>query len=149
MKKFLLAGLIAVSLVALSQQHAAAWCKFGIGASFNCTYMSGGKHLSWNSEQPPPPGCCDHGGGPYGYMPPGFTTPTGLPSGSAGNPTPQAPAAAQTPMPPSHGAMADPSQWNYGQAYQTVGYSYQDASYGYGYGYYPYYSQAPSYWYGR
>jgi hypothetical protein len=139
MKKFLLAGLVAVSLVALSQQYAAAWCKFGMGASFNVTYQSAGKHLSWSSEQAPAPPCCDPGHGQYGYMPPGFTDPTG-PMSSYVPPPP-----AQGQVPPPH-AQANPSQWNYG-AYQTVGYTYPDANYGYGY--YPYYSQAPSYWYGR
>jgi hypothetical protein len=140
MKKILFAGLVAVSLVALSQQHASAWCKFGIGGSFNCTYSSGGKHWSFNSEQPA--ACCEAPNCQYGYMPPGYTNPTGAISYN----NPQAPGA-QGQMPAAQ-AMADPSQWGYGQAYQayqTVGYSYQDAAYGYN----PYYYQAPSYWYGR
>jgi hypothetical protein len=134
MKRIVLAGAAAVALMALSHQQASAWCKFGIGGSFNLHFSSGGKTLTYNSEQPP---CCpDTGCGAAGTAAYGQYNPYAAYAA-------QTPAAAQPQMPQAHSALSA----YYGD-YQTVGYyqgiGYVPGTYYYGYGY-----QAPSYWYGR
>jgi hypothetical protein len=56
MKRILIAGLLALGILSLSQQQASAWCnqKFSIGLNWAC--QSGGNSLlwgAWRSGQPP------------------------------------------------------------------------------------------------
>src|SRR5947209_7811332 len=99
MKRIVLAGAAAVALMALSQQQASAWCKFGIGGSFNLHFSSGGKSFTYNSEQPP---CCPDTGCGYGGAYGGYGV--GAYNPYAGYATP-APAAAQPQMPQAHSAL--------------------------------------------
>jgi hypothetical protein len=58
MKKILLASLLALPLLAVSQQRASAWCQFKFGVGLNLEGSSGGNCLAWGlwkSDQPPPP----------------------------------------------------------------------------------------------
>ena len=121
MKKFALVCLLALPLVALSQQEAAAWTKFRLGFSFNTSYESGGKKLMWLSDQPPPPVCAAPVV-PHGYAP-----------GHSQNTTPSMPAAADATPPASVQPTAYSASWYYPSYYQPVSYYYQAPSYWYGY----------------
>jgi len=119
MKKFALMCLLALPVVALSQQQAAAWTKFRLGFSFNVGYEAAGHKLLWYSEQPPPP--------VYpGHHPPPPPVPFGQ---NAKQPMP----AAADATPP---ATVQPTVYSASWYYQSY---YQPTSY----------YQAPSYWYGN
>jgi hypothetical protein len=81
MKKIVLAGLIAVSLVALSQQQASAWVNSRFGIGLNWERQSGGNNFgwgAWKNGQPPGPeafGQAAQGGQGYGAPSPSYYTP--------------------------------------------------------------------------
>jgi hypothetical protein len=137
MKRFLIAGLLALAVTAASQQQASAWCKFNFSAGFNISYESSGSCFTWGcSYYSPPcpyPGCyappAYYGGWDASHYAAAYAAhdSSAYAYGSYGGysgygSTPQAPAA------------------NTGQGYtQQVGYQF-----------YPQYGgQAPGYWYGR
>jgi hypothetical protein len=58
MKKIVLAGLFAVSLMAFSQDQASAWVNSRFGVGLNWAWQSGGNNLgwgAWRNGQPPGP----------------------------------------------------------------------------------------------
>jgi hypothetical protein len=58
MKKVLVAGMLAVCMIALSQQQASAWTNTRIGIGLNWGWSSGGNNLGWGlirGAQPPGP----------------------------------------------------------------------------------------------
>jgi hypothetical protein len=125
MNRFALVCLLCAPVLALSQQEAKAWCKFGMGGSFNICFESGGKHLSYTSENPP---CCDTCPAPgcYGYA-------GGVNNfGYAVAPAPVAPA-------PTAATPVVPAAWYYAQPAYAPAYYSPAAAYGY----------YPAYWYGR
>jgi hypothetical protein len=74
MKKIALAGLMAISMIALSQQHASAWVNSRFGIGLNWSWQSGGNNLIWGlarGGQPPGPeafgGGQQYGGSPAPY----------------------------------------------------------------------------------
>ncbi len=149
MKRLAIAGVLALGLVACSQQRASAWCKLNISAGFNISYESSGWCFSscCNWYSPPCPyggvGFSGYGGGfpAYGYDGLAAYAPAAAPAA--------APASTFTaPKPtPASGAPA-PGATSYAGT-QPVNYSYYgQANYGYG-GYSPAPFQAPSYWYDR
>lgn len=130
MKKFALAGLLALPLLAASQQRAeAGFClDFGWWFGFSC----GEKHVGWGH-----PGYGD----PYG----GFAAPYGY----DGYPVYGAPAAEPVkdkPVPAKAAVYAPPNYMPVGYSTPTASYdSYGNAIPDWNTGYYP----APIYWYGR
>jgi hypothetical protein len=153
MKRLAIAGVLALALVASSQQRASAWCKFSCSLGFNISYESSG--FSYSS-------CCNLYSNPCPYGGPGFSGFGGFPAYgyNAVGAYPvyaAAPAAAPATSPtftapkptPASGAPATGASSYAGT--QPVNYSYYgQAGYGYGYGSYsPAPFQAPSYWYDR
>ncbi len=67
MKRLLTIGLLSVAAVAMSQQQASAWIKFGVGAGANVSFQSGGNCIAWGalSGLPPHP----HYGHGHGHPP--------------------------------------------------------------------------------
>lgn len=58
MKKFVVAGVIAVGLLAVAQQNASAWVNSRFGVGLNWDYQAGGNTLlwgAWRNSQPPGP----------------------------------------------------------------------------------------------
>jgi hypothetical protein len=58
MKKVLATGLLAICLLALSQQQASAWINSRFGIGFNWDWSCGGNHCcwgAWHNGQPPAP----------------------------------------------------------------------------------------------
>jgi hypothetical protein len=58
MKKIALAGLIAISMIAVSQQHASAWVNSRFGVGLNWSWQGGGNNILWGAVkggQPPGP----------------------------------------------------------------------------------------------
>lgn len=51
MKKFLAASLVAIALIASTQQQASAWVKWNFGFNFDVGYSSGGNSLLWGAWQ--------------------------------------------------------------------------------------------------
>jgi hypothetical protein len=144
MKRLAIAGVLALGLVACSQQRASAWTKFSISAGFNISYESSGFCFSsccnWNSNPCPYGGCGFSGFPAYG----------GYDALAAYAPAAAAPAPASnfTAPRPTPSAAPSPSASSY-LGTQPVSYSYYgQGGYGYG-GYSPGYYQAPSYWYDR
>jgi|SRR5581483_7334526 len=119
MKKFLLMGVLALSVAVLSQQQASAWINFRTGACINLGFQSGGNNWLWgayrNGQPPAGVGCP----APYGHSEFGF------------DPNAPAPSA---PLPRPAG---DTQTWNYSQS------PFQPASYRA-----PVYYPMPSYYYG-
>lgn len=161
MKKFLLLGVLALGLGAVSGQRASAWCSFKLSAGVNMEYTGGGNCLLWGlykSSEPPygPAGCSpDYGAGAYGgyamggYGYPaaggyGYSAPTGYGYTAPATPAP-APAteSAPAPKPAAVTPVMYDASW-YGNGYQPVSYYPQGMGYSYGY-----YYQAPSSWYGQ
>jgi hypothetical protein len=104
MKKIVVAGLVAVGLMAITQQQASAWInsKFGIG--LNWDVQSGGNQVLWgawrNGQPPGPEAFGGYGGGGYyqGGMPGHAYAPmpqAAPPQGSFDRPMYQAPYAVQ------------------------------------------------------
>jgi hypothetical protein len=161
-KKILVLGVMAVALLAVSQQRASAWikCNFSIGLNFS--FESGNNCWFWglfqNGQAPGYPtdvschGCCPSAGA-YAYSALGFD------HGSHAyadyhQAAPSQPQGEQA-NPPSGRHSDTHTAWYGNRNYQPAGYSYQAPSYPQGYGYQGYgyygsygYSQVPSYWYG-
>jgi hypothetical protein len=124
MNRFLLTSAMALTALALGQQHASAWHEFNMCGSFNISCRGGGHHWSISGGSDSYPGC------PAPYCAAGSYWQT------------------QTaPPPPAHIPPPTPVQktgyegWNNGGIAPVGYYAYPQA----GYGFY----QAPSYWYGR
>src|SRR5437868_6650798 len=82
MKKFLTMSVLALSLAAVSEQQASAWCKFNFGAGFNLSFESANNSGLWNAfRNGPPPGYAD-------VMPP--VSPLGCRNGQGAYPYPYA-----------------------------------------------------------
>ena len=131
MKRLAIAGVLALGLVASSQQRASAWCKLNISAGFNISYESSGHTFSsccnWASNPCPYGGCGFSGFPGYGY------NLVGAYPVSAAAPAAAAPAQTFTaPKPtPASGAPAQSASSYAGT--QPVNYSYYgQACYGYG-----------------
>jgi hypothetical protein len=146
MKKMVLAGLLAITLIALSQQNASAWVnsKFGIG--LNWSRQSGGNNFLWgafHNGQPPGPEAFGGGyGGGFGGGVPSFAP--AMPYHSS------APQQYQAPMP--QGMPTTTYQYPAQQNPYAGGYYYaspfQFASYPRESNFYYYYTPAPTYYYG-
>jgi hypothetical protein len=149
MKRLAIAGVLALGLVACSQQRASAWCKFNFSAGFNISYESSGFCFSScfsGYSNPCPYGGCGFSG--YGGYPAGGGY-DALAADSAYAPAAAAvtaPASNFTAPRPTPSAAPSPSASSY-MGTQPVSYSYYGQG-GYG-GYTPGYYQAPSYWYDR
>jgi hypothetical protein len=146
MKRLAIAGVLALGLMACSQQRASAWTKFNFSAGFNISYESSGFCFS---------SCCNWYSPPCPYGGPGFSGFGGFPDYGHDGLAAYAPEAATAPAStftapkptPASGSPA-PKATSYSGT-QPVSYSYYgQGSYGYG-GYGPGYYQAPSYWYDR
>ncbi len=88
MKKILIVGVLAIGMLASSQQEASAWVKSQFGIGLNWNWQSGGNSLLWGAWRNGQPGGPEaFGGHHHGYpqfgMPPGFAP-------GAYQPTPQA-----------------------------------------------------------
>ncbi len=151
MKKILVTGLVAISMLAIAQQQASAWVnsKFGIG--LNWDLQSGGNQIlwgAWRNGQPPGPEAFS--GGPYQ---PTYRGPAGAPAfGSAPmpqgfSPMQQGSFDAQSFEPPYANAYQAPSaapyQAPFAGGYQTP---FQFANYPRPSNTY-YYTPAPTYYY--
>ncbi|MCI0464046.1 MAG: hypothetical protein L0Z62_44495 [Gemmataceae bacterium] len=162
MKRFLVMSVLALGMVALSQQHASAWIKLSIG--FNFSFESGNNNLLWgffrDGQLPGYPTDVLHGHHPfaiggYGGYDHGSVV---YDSHSGTNGHGQGQGQGQGGQ---NGKQSDESKTTatrgYGW-YQPVSYSpggyvgssgYSYPSYHQPYGYYNHsYQQAPSYWYG-
>jgi hypothetical protein len=67
MKRIVLAGLVAVGMMAIGQQHASAWVNSKFGVGLNWDVQSGGNNLLWGlwrNGQPPGPEAFG-GGAPF------------------------------------------------------------------------------------
>jgi hypothetical protein len=51
MKKFLAVGILALGLIAMSQNQASAWVKWNVGVGLNLGWSSGGNNLLWGAWQ--------------------------------------------------------------------------------------------------
>lgn len=150
MKKIVFAGLLAVSMMAISQQQASAWInsKFGIG--LNWDVQSGGNQILWGvwrNGQPPGPEAFGGGGG---YGGPRFGGPMPAPFGAA--PMPQGyPAQGFAPMPQGYPPQSFVPQSPFDASTSEPPYAGQYAS-PYQFANYPrpvYYYYYPSPYYGR
>lgn len=161
MKKFLLTGVCALSLLAMTRQEASAWCNVRFGAGVNLAWQSGGTSIGWGlfrSAQPPGP---DHGfGGGYvdgGHFGGGYGGPVGggyfggAPYGNGHFDAP-APVPGPVPAPAAVPPMPNGHAYQYAQPYGPQG----SVVYYNGLGYQPYqtvnypgYYYNPSSYYGR
>lgn len=164
MKKFAIAGLLALGLLACPQQQADAWIKVQFGVGLNFSFESGNNSWFWgafNNGQIPGYPTNVPIGHHYGHGYGGYPMDYGYPASSDdGHHTGQDQGA--DPKQKSNGSQSQTQAYrypsNYG-TYQPVSYqpsyyypqanyyqpSYYYPSYGYGYGY----SSVPSYWYGN
>jgi hypothetical protein len=162
MKRILVAGMLAISIMAIAEQQASAWVnsKFGIG--LNLDYQSGGNQIlwgAWRNGQPPGPEAFN--AGPYQPSYRGPVAPPGPYFGGA--PMPQGSFDAQTFEPPYAGTYQAPAtspyQPPYAGMYQAPATSPYQTPYAGGYqspfqfanyprpvNYY-YYYPAPTYYY--
>ena len=148
MKRLAIAGVLALGILACSQQRASAWSKFCFNVGLNISYESSGFCFSscCNFYSPP----CPYGGPGFsgfgGYPAYGHDTYAAYPSYAPA--APSAPFTAPKPNPAS--GSAAPGATSYAGT-QPVNYSYYgQGGYNYGYGgYSPTAFQAPSYWYDR
>jgi hypothetical protein len=126
MKKMLVLGVLALSVLAVSGREASAWTKFKFGIGANISYIGAGNSILWGAfcgQQMPPNG--GQGANPYAPFPVGYGD-----YGAAGYAGGQ-----QNTNPPSAPTQVQPAAY-----YPQAGYYYPQLNYGY----YP----APSYWYG-
>ena len=163
MKKFVLAGLLALPVAAVVQQEACAWCKFNAAVGANVGFASGGsKSILWGAYTssdvggiPPHGGVpgpdlgqfgCAGGGaasfGGYGMGPSGYPADGGAygPAMEMGPPPPMH----TPPVAPKKAADAAPAAYqptDFGSYSIPAGYYYQNPGYGY--------SQASGFWYGN
>jgi hypothetical protein len=136
MKKMVLAGLLAISLIAMSQQNASAWVnsKFGIG--LNWSRQSGGNNFLWgafHNGQPPGPDAFGTGG----YQ----SVPSFAPSMPYHSSAPQY----QAPAPMAN--YQYPAQQNPNAGSYFYNSPFQFASYPRESAFYYYYTPAPMYYY--
>jgi hypothetical protein len=148
MRKFLVAGLLALPVLALTQATASAWCKFNCGLSFSC----GGRKCCFENGNPPCDSCCcpapvymaappapaHHHAGPSVPVP-APAAPPATPGFVAPAPTPVTPAQAIQAV--DYQTLSDYYYWNAAQQNAATYYQYYQAAYGAG--------QVPSYWYGN
>ena len=153
MKRLAIAGVLALGLLACSQQRASAWCKFNFSAGFNISYESSGFCFSscCNFYSPPCPyggaGFSGYGGFDGGYPADGHDGLAAYPSSAPAAAT--APSSTFTPPKPTPTSGAPAPGATSSAGYQPVNYSYYgQGGYGYG-GHSPAPYQAPSYWYDR
>ena len=88
MKKFVLAGLVALSVMAITQQQASAWINSRFGIGLNWHTQSGGNQIlwgAWRNGQPPGPEAYGYGGHHHQHssMPTFYAPPAGGFYGSA------------------------------------------------------------------
>ena len=131
MKKIVLTGLVAISMMALSQQEASAWINSKFSVGLNWEAQSGGNNLLWggwkNGQPPAPEGFGSgpsYGGQSYGGPAQQFYAPA--PSSHSYAPMPQG----------SFDAPAQPFAGQYASPYQFANYPRQ-----------VYYYPAPTYYY--
>jgi hypothetical protein len=67
MKKLIVAGALALSLMASARQEASAWCRFNLNAGFNICYESTGCCWNWCFSCVPNPPPCGYGCYAGGY----------------------------------------------------------------------------------
>jgi hypothetical protein len=138
MKKIVLAGLFAISLIALSQQQASAWTNSRFSVGLNWSRQSGGNNFGWGAwVNGQPPGPEAFGGQGYGF--PSFAP---APShhhhhGSAPQyaPMPQAPTASYPVAPmqsPYAGTYYYNSPFQFASYPQQTFYYYYPSTYYYG-----------------
>jgi hypothetical protein len=158
MKKIVFAGLVALSVMAISHQQASAWVNTKFGVGLNWEAQSGGNQFlwgAWRNGQPPGPEAFGGGGGygaprfsgpmpqqgfaPQGYPAQGFGGPAQQgfpPQGFAPMPqgfppqgfAPQSPFGASLAEPPFAGKYASPYQ--FANYPRPVYYYYPNAYYG-------------------
>lgn len=146
MKKIVLAGLVAVSMLAITQQQASAWVnsRFGIGLNWN--FQSGGNQILWgawrNGQVPGPEAYDSHGHGHHsngGGMQQFYAPPPQGYYGGAPMPQPYAPQGSFSPT------MEPPiARQQYQPLYQFANYPRQSF-----YPSYYYYYPTPYYYYGQ
>jgi len=132
MKKFVVAGLFAIGMLAITHQPASAWVnsKFGIGLNWN--YQAGGNQVlwgAWRNGQPPGPEAFGGGHGHHHAPIPQYYTPQSF----APMPQPYAPQGVQSMEPPI-------AQQQYTAPYQFANYPRPT---------YYYYYPSQYYYYGR
>ena len=131
MKKLLAASVLALALVAGSQQQASAWSHFKFGVGLNVDWSCGDNNLLWGVYRcgPAPQNC-----GPLGgyYAPPAPTPQPFYFGQQPNNSAPPAPAPAQY-----QGAPAGHQVASYPQSYYYPGNAYYPASNSQGANYYP------------
>lgn len=116
MKKIIFAALVAVSVMAISNQHASAWVNSRFGVGLNWDVQSGGNNFlwgAWRNGQPPGPEAFGGGGAPRfsGPMPQQGFAPQGYPAPMPQGFPPQPPFNASTAEPPFAGQYASPYQF--------------------------------------
>ena len=67
MKKVLAAGLLAICLIATSQNQASAWIKWNVGVGANLGWSSGGNSVLWGAYRGAQPAGPDYFGGHHGH----------------------------------------------------------------------------------
>lgn len=142
MKKFVILGVLALALVAITQQQADAWCNIKFGAGVNLNWQGGDNSLLWGLYRS---GQVPHAGPGvvppfHGHQPFYGANPTGFPFADQGSAF--APQSYHQMMPP---APLSPQVNQQATFLQPVGYyypSYQTPVMPY------YYSGYPAYWYG-
>jgi hypothetical protein len=143
MKKLVVAGLFAISVLAISEQQASAWINSRFGVGLNWDWQSGGNNFlwgAWRNGQPPGPEAFNSGAyqaryqgpvpGLYGQGPQGYAPPMAQPymgSPAFMPPAPQAFPGPQgfAPMPQGFfdaGSMEQPFAAPYGSPYQFANY---------------------------
>jgi hypothetical protein len=156
MKKLLAASVLALALVAGSQQPASAWCNFKFGVGLNMEFSSGNNNCFWgmfkSGQVPDGSGYSPFvGGSPFGYAGGPFGG-YNSPSPYYASPDPGFTAPAPTPLPAHPGPASQTGAYasyyypqtapaNYNQPanyYQYANYSYPANYYPMSYAY-PYY----------
>jgi hypothetical protein len=139
MKKIVLAGLVALSVMAISQQQASAWVNSKFGVGLNWDVQSGGNQFLWGAwRNGQPPGPEGFGGGAprfnapmpqHGYAPQGYPAQGFAPMQQGFPPQGQSPFDASTAEPPFAGGYASPYQF---ATYPRPVYYYYPNTYYYG-----------------
>ncbi|MBI1832711.1 MAG: hypothetical protein HYR84_14820 [Planctomycetes bacterium] len=132
MKKIVLAGLFAITMMGFSQQQASAWVNTRFSVGLNWHHQAGGNNFlwgAWRNGQPPGPEAFGGFGGHHHAAPMAHPAPQGY------APMPNYPAQAYyyAPMPQATyaGQYVSPYQF---ASYPRPVYYYPDASYYYYYG---------------
>jgi hypothetical protein len=156
-KKLVVASVLAMGLIANSNQEAHAWTKFSFDVGLSIKYEAAGNNLLWGLWQNGPyPGCCGPDccaptcgslngfGAPYLPYAPSFPVYGGYYASAPGSNASTATVPAYQPAPAPSGpvqATYYPNQGGYAPAYGYYNYPVSNGGYGYG--------QVPSYWYGK